>query len=78
MRRSRRCRNLGRAGSGPYKRIRTDFENAVRAAGLEDFTFHGCRHHFASWFNAHLSPGHLRAEMQDGNRRGRVQHKIST
>jgi Phage integrase family len=58
----------------------------VEAAGLKDFTFHGCRHHFASWFMmrggqleslrqilghkditmtryAHLSPGHLRAEM---------------
>jgi Phage integrase family len=59
----------------------------VATAGLDDFTFHGCRHHFASWFMmrggqleslrqilghkdlkmtlryAHLSPGHLRAEM---------------
>jgi integrase len=71
----------------PDKRIRTAVENAVKAAGLKDFTFHGCRHHFASWFMmrggqleslrqilghrdikmtlryAHLSPGHLRAEM---------------
>jgi integrase len=71
----------------PDKSIRTAFENAVEAAGLDDFTFHGCRHHFASWFMmregqleslrqilghkdlkmtlryAHLSPGHLRAEM---------------
>ena len=30
--------------------IRTGFENAVEAAGLGDFTFHDCRHHFASWF----------------------------
>ena len=70
----------------PDKSIRTAFENAVATAGLTDFTFHGCRHHFASWFMrggqleslrlilghkdltmtlryAHLSPGHLRAEM---------------
>ena len=71
----------------PNKRIRTAFENAVESAALKDFTFHGCRHHFASWFMmrggqleslrqilrhrdikmtlryAHLSPGHLRAEM---------------
>ena len=32
------------------KKIRTAFENAVAAAGLDDFTFHDCRHHFASWF----------------------------
>jgi len=31
--------------------IRTAFENAVtEAAKLEDFHFHDCRHHFASWF----------------------------
>lgn len=30
--------------------IRTAFENAVDAAGLGDFHFHDCRHHFASWF----------------------------
>ena len=31
--------------------IRTAFENAVTAAAkLEDFHFHDCRHHFASWF----------------------------
>jgi integrase len=34
--------------------VRTAFENAVQAAGLdrleEPFTLHGCRHHFASWF----------------------------
>ena len=28
--------------------IRKAFENAVDAAGLVDFTFHCCRHHFAS------------------------------
>ncbi len=57
-------------------------------AGLESFTFHDCRHHFASWFMmrggnllalreilghrdikltvryAHLSPGHLRTEIE--------------
>ena len=68
----------------PDKSIRTAFENA----GLVDFTFHGCRHHFASWFMmrggqlealreilghkdikmtlryAHLSPGHLRTEIE--------------
>jgi integrase len=72
----------------PDKSIRTAFENAVEAAGLKDFTFHGCRHHFASWFMmrggqlealreilghrdikmtlryAHLSPGHLRIEIE--------------
>lgn len=70
----------------PDKSIRTAFENAVAAAKLDAFTFHGCRHHFASWFMmrggqleslrqilghkdlttlryAHLSPGHLRTEM---------------
>ncbi len=69
------------------KKIRTAFENAVAGAGLDDFTFHDCRHHFASWFMmrggqlealreilghrdikltlryAHLSPRHLRAEI---------------
>jgi integrase len=30
--------------------VRTAFENAVEAAGLEDFHLHDCRHHFASWF----------------------------
>lgn len=34
----------------PDKSIRAAFENAVKAAGLVDFTFHGCRHHLASWF----------------------------
>lgn len=72
----------------PDRSIRTAFENAVEAAGLKDFTFHGCRHHFASWFMmrggqleslreilghkdikmtlryAHLSPGHLRTEIE--------------
>ncbi len=72
----------------PAKKIRTAFENAVAAAGLDDFTFHDCRHHFASWFvmrggqlqalreilghrdikltlrYAHLSPGHLRTEIE--------------
>ena len=30
--------------------IRTAFEHAVAAAGIEDFRLHDCRHHFASWF----------------------------
>ena len=30
--------------------IRTAFENAVTEAKLDDFTFHDCRHSFASWF----------------------------
>src|SRR5262249_5670681 len=30
--------------------IRTAFENAVEEAKLDDFHFHDCRHHFASWF----------------------------
>jgi integrase len=30
--------------------IRTAFDAAVRAAKVEDFTLHSCRHHFASWF----------------------------
>ena len=75
------------AGKGSARSRRTAFENAVAAAGLKDFTFLGCRHHFASSFMmrggqleslrqilghrdikmtlryAHLSPGHLRAEM---------------
>lgn len=34
----------------PARSIRTAFENAVTKAKLEDFRFHDCRHHFASWF----------------------------
>ena len=30
--------------------VRTAFENAVEEAQLDDFHFHDCRHHFASWF----------------------------
>ena len=30
--------------------FRTAFENAVREAKLDNFHFHDCRHHFASWF----------------------------
>lgn len=33
----------------PARKIRTAFESAVAAAGLEGFRFHDCRHHFASW-----------------------------
>jgi integrase len=32
------------------RNIRTAFESAVDAAGLEDFHFHDLRHHFASWY----------------------------
>jgi integrase len=45
-----------RAGDGkgrvwPVGDIRSSFESAVEAAKLDkEFTFHGCRHHFASWF----------------------------
>lgn len=74
--------------------IRAAFETAVEWAKLEDFHFHDCWHHFASWFMmrggnllalkeiggwrslkmveryAHLSPGHLRAEIaKTGGRR---------
>jgi integrase len=34
----------------PAGDIRTAFENAVEEANLDDFHFHDCRHHFASWF----------------------------
>jgi len=30
--------------------VRTSFEHAVAEAKLDDFHFHDCRHHFASWF----------------------------
>jgi site-specific recombinase XerD len=32
------------------RNIRTAFESAVEAAGLEDLHFHDLRHHFASWY----------------------------
>jgi len=32
------------------RNIRTAFENAVAVAKLDNFHFHDCRHHFASWF----------------------------
>lgn len=72
----------------PVRWPRVAWEAVVAAAGLEDFTFHDCRHHFASWFMmrggnllalreilghrdikltaryAHLSPGHLRTEIE--------------
>lgn len=34
----------------PAGDIRTAFGNAVEEAKLDDFHFHDCRHHFASWF----------------------------
>jgi site-specific recombinase XerD len=34
----------------PAGDVRTAFENAVAEAKLDDFHFHDCRHHFASWF----------------------------
>src|SRR2546425_673637 len=30
--------------------VRTSFEPAVAEAKPDDFHFHACRHHFASWF----------------------------
>jgi integrase len=30
--------------------VRNAFDRAVSKAGLKDFHFHDCRHHFASWF----------------------------
>jgi site-specific recombinase XerD len=32
------------------RKIRTAFESAVELAKLDDFHFHDCRHHYASWF----------------------------
>ena len=35
----------------PIGNIRSAFDAAVETAQLDkEFTFHGCRHHFASWF----------------------------
>jgi integrase len=34
----------------PDQSIRTAWETAVERAKLDDFHFHDCRHHFASWF----------------------------
>ena len=34
----------------PDESIRTSWETAVARAGLNDWHFHDCRHHFASWF----------------------------
>ena len=34
----------------PEVDIRSAFKTAVKAANVEDFTPHSCRHHFASWF----------------------------
>jgi integrase len=32
------------------RKVRSAFETAVAGAKLDDFRFHDCRHHFASWF----------------------------
>jgi hypothetical protein len=32
------------------RKVRTVFDNAAEAAGLDDFRFHDLHHHFASWF----------------------------
>jgi integrase len=42
-----------------HRKVRTAFEHAVKAARIEDFVFHDCRHHFASWFV--MRGGSLRA-----------------
>jgi integrase len=42
-----------------HRKVRTAFESAVKAARIEDFVFHDCRHHFASWFV--MRGGSLRA-----------------
>lgn len=34
----------------PVRWPRDAWDAAVTEAGIEDFTFHDCRHHFASWF----------------------------
>lgn len=34
----------------PSRAIRSAFETAVEMAQLDNFHFHDCRHHFASWF----------------------------
>ena len=34
----------------PDESIRTAWETAVERASLDDWRFHDCRHHFASWF----------------------------
>ncbi len=34
----------------PDESIRTAWETAVERAKLDDWHFHDCRHHFASWF----------------------------
>jgi site-specific recombinase XerD len=43
---SRTCliRNIGTLVIGD------SWESALERAGIEDFHFHDCRHHFASWF----------------------------
>src|SRR5947208_4705457 len=43
----------------PEQSIRTAWETAVERAKLDDWHFHDCRHHFASWFM--MRGGHLLA-----------------
>src|SRR5262249_17297083 len=45
----------------PDESIRTAWDTAVERARLDDWHFHDCRHHFASWF-IHDAGGNLLAQ----------------